>query len=73
MDAKAAAPTITIDGVTSKPAEPASFVTLDCGNITLQATHVIEVGDPAICEDGPHEDSDSLYCRVVKVLKTWSF
>ena len=67
------APTITIDGVTSRPGEPVSMVHLDCDGYMIVPGHVAE-GDMILCEDGPHEEKlPDLYCVATGVFHTWTF
>lgn len=43
------APTITIDGVTSRPGSPVSFVRLGCGCTEIAEGHGYAVGGDAAC------------------------
>lgn len=67
MDAKATAPTITIDGVTSKPAEPVTMTLLACDCAPSLLGHDIAVGDIMDCDDC------DIHTTVKRVFPTWVF
>jgi len=65
--AEATAPTITVDGVTSTPGEPVSFVALDCDCIEIAQGHGYTVGGAAAC------GKCGVATTVTGVLETWVF
>lgn len=67
MDAKATAPTITIDGVTSKPGEPATMIEFSCGCYPILMGHNAKVGDTVECDDC------DCFTTVLKAVETWVF
>jgi hypothetical protein len=67
MDAKATAPTITINGVTSNPGEPVTMTSFTCGCFPILTGHDAEAGDTVEC------DECNCYTTVLTVFKTWVF
>lgn len=66
MAATTNAPTITIDGVTSKPALPISMLELACECRPIHGAHGLNAGDAVDCEQ--HGET-----TVIRTLETWVF
>ena len=62
-----AAPTITIDGVTSRPAEPVTMTGFACGCNPILMGHSAQVGDTVECDD--HD----CFTTVTQAVQTWMF
>lgn len=67
MDANVTAPTITIDGVTSKPGEPITMTQFACGCFPVLLGHDVQTGDTVECDD--HD----CFTTVLGVFPTWVF
>jgi hypothetical protein len=67
MDAKATAPTITIDGVTSNPGEPVTMTSFACGCFPILMGHNTEIGDTVECDDC------DCFTTVKGIFPTWTF
>jgi hypothetical protein len=67
MDAKTTAPTITIDGVTSRPGEPITFVSLICGDHPVLDGHNVTIGDEVNCTEC------NFPAMVTETFETWKF
>lgn len=61
------APTITINGVTSKPGEPVTMTTLACGCHPILVGHGNQVGDTTECDDC------NCFTTVTRIFPTWVF
>jgi hypothetical protein len=60
------APTITIDGVTSRPGSPISMLALACDCHPVVEGHDLAAGDPVECEEHG-------VTTVIRTLETWMF